>query len=270
MIIDFRQHPVKIFQTHGHAVRPLFMCVVKMSHLSATPCQDVPSFGRFIPFVRNSCVLSRCLIFRQHPVKMSHLSAGSYCLCVIHVCCQDVSSFGNTLSRCPIFRQVHTVCPLFMCVVKMFHLSATPCQDVPSFGRFILFVRYSCVLSRCLIFRQHPVKMSHLSAGSYCLYVFMCVVKMSHLSATPCQDVPSFGRFILFVRNSCVMSHLSATLCQDVPSFGRFILFVRNSCVLSRCPIFRQHPVKMSHLSAGSYCLCVIHVCCQDLFLLSV
>ena len=124
-----------------------------------------------------------------------------------------------------------------MCVVKMSHLSATPCQDVPSFGRFILFVRNSCVLSRCPIFRQHLVKMSHLSAGSYCLYVIMCVVKMSHLSATP---------------------------CQDVPSFGRFILFVRNSCVLSRCPIFRQHPVKMSHLSAGSYCLYVINVCCQD------
>ena len=157
------------------------MCVVKMSHLSATPCQDVPSFGRFILFVRNLCVLS--IIFRQHPVKTSHLSAGSYCLSVIHVCCQDVSSFGNTLSRCPIFRQVHTVCPLFMCVVKMSHLSATPCQDVPSFGRFILFVCNSCVLSRCLIFRQHPVKMSHLSAGSYCLYVI-------HVC---CQDVPSFG-----------------------------------------------------------------------------
>ena len=114
-----------------------------------------------------------------------------------------------------------------MCVVKMSHLSATPCQDVPSFGRFILFVRNSCVLSRCPIFRQHPVKMSHLSAGSYHLYVI----------------------------------HVC---CQDVPSFGRFILFVRNSCVLSRCPIFRQHPVKMSHLSAGSYRLYVIHVCCQD------
>ncbi len=116
---DFRWHPVKIFQTYCHAVCPLFMCVVKMSHLSATPCQDVPSFGRFIPFVCNSCVLSRCPIFWQHPVKMSHLSAGSYRLYVIHVCRQDVPSFGRfilfvrnscVLSRCPIFRQDHTVC----------------------------------------------------------------------------------------------------------------------------------------------------------------
>ena len=107
-------------------------------------------------------MLSRCLIFRQHPVKMSHLSAGSYCLYVIiHVCCQDVPSFGNTLSRCPIFRQVHTVCTAFMCVVKMSHLSATPCQDVPSFGRFILFVRNSCVLSRCPIFRNFHVVCCH-------------------------------------------------------------------------------------------------------------
>ena len=153
------------------------------------------------------------------------------CLSIIHVCCQDVSSFGNTLSRCPIFRQ-HPV--------KMSHLSATPCQDVPSFGRFLLFIRnYSCVLSRCPIFRQHPVKMSHLSAGSYCLYVI-------HVC---CQDVPSFGNTL-----------------SRCPIFRQVHTVRRNySCVLSRCPIFRQHPVKMSHLSAGSYCLYVIiHVCCQE------
>ena len=85
------------------------MCVDKMSHLSATPCQDVPSFGRFILFVRNSCVLSRCPIFRQHPLKMSHLSAGSYCLYVIHVCCQDVPpSLILNLSFFPLTMFVYT------------------------------------------------------------------------------------------------------------------------------------------------------------------
>ena len=147
-------------------VPDLSPCCLSIIHVC---CQGVSSFGN---------TLSRCPIFRQHPVKMSHLSAGSYCLYVIHVCCQDVPSFGNTLSRCPIFRQ-HPV--------KMSHLSATPCEDIPSFGRFLPFRRnYSCVLSRCPIFRQHPVKMSHLSAGSYCLYV----------TNVCCQEVPSFGNIL--------------------------------------------------------------------------
>ena len=58
-------------------------------------------------------VQSRCPIFRQYPVKMSLLLAGSM-LCVIS-CGQDAASFGSTLSRCPIFRQYP---------VKMSHLSA--------------------------------------------------------------------------------------------------------------------------------------------------
>ena len=77
------------------------------------------------------------------------------CVCVrkkfsLTKSCQDVSSFGSSLSRCPIFWQVTRVhcvcmCGVHVCVcerekfslraVKMSHLSAAACQDVPSFGR---------------------------------------------------------------------------------------------------------------------------------------
>ena len=99
-------------------------------------------------------------------------------------------------------------------------------QDVPSFVS---------TLSRCPIFRQHAVKMSHLSAVHVMICVYVCskpsfvLFKMSHLSSARCQDVPSFGSschdlcecvcskpsFVLFK-----MSHLSSARCQDVPSFG--------------------------------------------------
>ena len=70
---------------------------VKMSHLSA---------GSMLCVVSCTQILSRCLIFRQYPVKMSHLLAGSMCvLCHVPKYCQDVASFGSTLSRCLIFRQ---------------------------------------------------------------------------------------------------------------------------------------------------------------------
>ena len=99
--------------------------------------------------------MSGCLILWPQPVKMSHLSSGDpsvLSFCVVCVCgrmgpsvCQDVSSFGHSLSRCPIFRQVILLSfrfVLYVCVdvwvlvcVRMSHPLATACQDVPSFVR---------------------------------------------------------------------------------------------------------------------------------------
>ncbi len=92
-------------------------------------CLDVPSFVSTLSrwcifrqvmvcslltrFVFVSWVLSRCPIFRQHPAKMAHLSAGHglfiNCwpvLFLYHKCCQDVTSFVSTLPRWHIFQQV--------------------------------------------------------------------------------------------------------------------------------------------------------------------
>ena len=68
-----------------------------MSHLLAVPCQDVPSFGRkHVCVVSCAQVLSRCCIFRQYPVKMSHLSAESM-LCVVS-CTQILSKWHCVLN----------------------------------------------------------------------------------------------------------------------------------------------------------------------------
>ena len=48
--------------------------------------------------------------------------------------------------------------------VKMSHLSAATCQDVPSLGRGVIIM--------------------------WCVYVGLFAVKMSHFSAATCQDVP--------------------------------------------------------------------------------
>ena len=117
------------------------------------------------------------------------------------VCCPQV------LSRCPIFQQYP---------VKMPHLSAVPCHDVPSFSR------------------KHAV----------CCVLSLSAVKMPHVSALPCQDVPSFSRkhvVCCVLSSSAVkMPHLSAVPCQDVPSFSRKHVVC---CVLS------SSAVKMPHLS---------------------
>ena len=112
--------------------------------------------------------------------------------------------------------------------VKVSHFSTAPSQDGTSFG--CVYCCHMC-LSRCHTFRQHPVKMAHLSAGSFvCIVVSHVFVKVSHLSAAPSQDGTSFGWLI------------SVYCCV--------------TC-LSRCHTFRQHPVKMAHLSAGSF-VCIV------------
>ena len=168
------QQPVKMF--HLSSGDPFVLCVCI--------CVCVWAFG-------SSC-MSGCSILRLQPVKMFHLSSGDpfcpLCVCVC-VCvsgrlgprvCQDAPSFGNSLSRCSIFRQV-TFCPLCVCVSG--RLGPCVCQDAPSFGNS---------LSRCSIFRQ--VTFCPLCV-CVCLGVWVLVyVRMLHPLATACQDVPSFVR----------------------------------------------------------------------------
>ena len=146
-------------------------------------CQDAPSFGNSLSrcsiFCQVTLLSSVCVcgcvwafgswyksgwsILWQQPVKMLHLSSGDpfvlcVCMCVymcvclsvwvLNCVCQDTPSFGNSLSRCSIFRQVTLLSSVCMCVymcvclgvwvlvyVRMLHPSATACQDVPSFVR---------------------------------------------------------------------------------------------------------------------------------------
>ena len=49
--------------------------------------------------------LSRCLVFRQQPIKMFLLLIGDCFVFVVYFGqgCQDASSLGNNLSRCFVF-----------------------------------------------------------------------------------------------------------------------------------------------------------------------
>ena len=67
--------------------RVVCMCAgllaVKMFHLSAATCQDVPSLGRG----SHAIFVESCVYVCWSP------------------CCQDIPSLGSYLSRCSIFRQ---------------------------------------------------------------------------------------------------------------------------------------------------------------------
>ena len=148
-------------------------------------CVCVWAFG-------SSC-MSGCSILWQQPVKMFHLSSGDpfvlcVCMCVyMCVCgrlgprvCQDAPSFGDSLSRCSIFRQVTLLSSVCVCA----------CVCIWAFGS-------SCRSG----FQQQPVKMFHLSSGDplssvcVCLGVWVLVYdRMLHPLVTACQDVPSFVR----------------------------------------------------------------------------
>ena len=195
----------------------IFVCLgvwvlvyVRMLHPSATACQDVPSFVRwpFCPLCVYVCVYV-CVSGRLGPRV-----------------CQDAPSFGNSLSRCSIFRQVTLLSSVYVYVCVSGRLGPRVCQDAPSFGnslsrcsifRQVTLLSSVCVcvwafgslcMSGCSILWQQPVKMFHLSSGDpfvlcVCMCVYMCVclgvwvlvyVRMLHLSATACQDVPSFVR----------------------------------------------------------------------------
>ncbi len=82
--------------------------------------------------------------------------------------CQDVSSLGNNLSICFVFRQGGSVAfSVHLCVCYV----SLGCQDVSSLGRGVL-----CV---CSVLCEPWLSM---------------VVKMFRLWATTCQDVSSLGR----------------------------------------------------------------------------
>ena len=155
--------------------------------------------------------------------------------------CQDALSFGNSLSRCSIFRQVT--------------LLSSVCVCVGAFG--------SLCMSGCSILRQQPVKMFHLSSGDpFVLCVCLCVCVSGRSGPCVCHDAPSFGnslsrcsifRQVTLLSSVCVclgvwvlvyvrMLHPSATACQDVPSFVRSLSSSVHAC---------QHP-----------CLCVsVNIC---------
>ncbi len=159
-----------------------------------------------------NCVCTFLVHISYVCVKMSHLCV---CVCVLHVsygymfhmlcvcvCCQDDSSFDGNLSRCHIFwRGSNSVC---VCVLHVSYVCVYVC---------------ALLLSRWLIFRQQPVKMSHLLTGfkrcaCYMFHMFLCVcvciiaVKMTHLSTATCQDLTGFKQCMcvraMFVCHVCV------------------------------------------------------------------
>ena len=145
-------------------------------------------------------------VYTANDVYVCESSSSVYCcyLCAAsrYIClsgrlgprvCQDAPSFGNSLSRCSIFRQVTLLSSVCVCV-------RIKCVCVWAFG--------SSCMSGCSILWQQPVKMFHLLSGDpfvlcvcMCLYVCVCLgvwvlvyVRMLHPLATACQDVPSFVR----------------------------------------------------------------------------
>ena len=226
------QQPVKMF--HLSSGDPFVLCVcicvcvwafgsscmsgcsilrqqpVKMSHLSSGD-----------PFVLCVCVcvwasgslcMSGCSILWQQPVKMFHLSSGDLLSSVcVYVCvsgrlgprvCQDAPSFGNSLSRCSIFRQVT---PFVLCVC------------VWAFG--------SLCMSGCSILWQQPVKMFHLSSGD--LLSSVCVCVSGRLGPRVCQDAPSFGNSL----SRCSIFRQVTLLSSVCLSTSRFVCVCQHLCV---------------------------------------
>ncbi len=203
-------------------------------------------------------LLSRCSVFRQQSVKMSRLLAVDpllwYFLGVISIwacricllgsyCCQDVPSFGNSLSRCLVFRQLIPFCGIFW-VFLAFEL--------------VRFVCWGHTVVKMFRLRQQSVKMSRLSSVDPLLWYFLGVIsiwpcKICLLGSYCCQDVPSFGNslsrclifrqfipfcgifwvflafelvgFVCWGRTVVKMFRLSAIVCQDVGSWSPSVVF---------------------------------------------
>ena len=230
-----RWHIFRLVHVMSHAL-------VKVSHLSAAASQDGTSFDWFM-----SChmCLSRCLTFRKHPSQDGTSFDWFMSSCHVTCACQGVSPFGGSQSRWHIFRLVHVMSHV---LVKVSHLSAAPQSRWHIFRLVHVIMSCHMCLSRCLTFRRQPVKMAHLSTGSCHV---TCACQGVSPSAAPSQDGTSFDWFM----SSC---HVTCA-CQGVSPFGgsqsRWHIFrlvhVMSLC-LSRCVTFRQHPVKMAHLSTGS------------------
>ena len=237
--LNFRR--LKIF-AHGFlSAKPLkFIDPRKFEHIQYLLVTQRQKLGRST--VSQHC-FHVCTCIALCVVEMCHLSNGSTICCSVEpalfsyvymycsLCCQDVSSFGNTPVKMCHLSDGSTICcsvePALFSYVYMY--CSLCCQDVSSFG-------------------NTPVKMCHLSAGSTvscsvepCSIVFMCV----HALLLCCQDVSSFGN----------------PPCQDVSSFGR------KHCILS-CRVMQHYfhvctcialcVVKMCHLLATHLSRCVI------------
>ena len=213
----------------------IFVCLgiwvlvyVRMLHPSATACQDVPSFVRW-PF-RPLCVyVCVCVSGRLGP-------------CV----CQDAPSFGNSLSRCSIFRQVTLLSSVCVYVCVSGRLGPRVCQDAPSFGnslsrcsifRQVTLLSSVCVcvcvwafgslcMSGCSILRQQPVKMFHLSSGDP-FVLCVCVYVSGRLGPCVCQDAPSFGNSLSRCSIFCQVT-LSSSVCL---STSMFVCVCQHLCV---------------------------------------
>ena len=198
--------------------------------------------------------LKMCMCEASSSVYFCYLCAASWYICLSGRLgprvCQDAPSFGNSLSRCSIFRQVTLLSSVYVYVCVSGRLGPRVCQDAPSFGnslsrcsifRQVTLLSSVCVcvcicvcvwafgsscMSGCSILRQQPVKMFHLSSGDPFCPLCVCV---------------------------CVSGRLGPCVCQDAPSFG-------NS--LSRCSIFRQVTLSSSVCLSTSMFVCV----CQHLF----
>ena len=137
--------------------------------------------------------------------------------------CQDVSSFGHSLSRCPIFVILLSFrCVLCVCV----GIWVLVCQDVSSFGHS---------LSRCPVFRQ------------VILLSFCCV--FGRMGPSVCQDVSSFGHSLSrcpILRQVILLSFCCVTIwCSSV-------------CI--RCLILQLQPVLFS--PCVCVCVCVVVLVC--------
>ena len=144
------------------------LCICAGTVLSTIRKPSVISFSTYLTNFPTPILLEKSSV--------SH----SFFLSYLFLCIYALQSFVHFQHACTV-KSPHLSSRSMLCVVlhsysstvKMSHLSAVPCQDVPSFGS---------ILSRCPIFWQKA-----------CCVLFH-VLKMLHLSAVPCQDVPSFGR----------------------------------------------------------------------------
>ena len=109
--VIFCQQPVKMCHLllGGHLLSFLSLVLSRCVIFCQQPvkmCHLLSGGHLLLLFILLSLVLSRCVIFCQQPVKMCHLLSGGHLLSFCPLCCQDVSSFVSSLSRCAIFCQV--------------------------------------------------------------------------------------------------------------------------------------------------------------------
>ena len=144
--------------------------------------------------------------------------------------CQDAPSFGNSLSRCSILRQVTLLSSVCVCVCI--------CVCVWAFG--------SSCMSGCSILWQQPVKMFHLSSGDpFVLCVCMCVCVCVWAFGSSCMSGCSIlwqqpvKMFYLssgdpFVLCACLSTSMFVCICQHLClSEGDGWVYIQCVCFVS-------------------------------------